>query len=100
MELASRRAGDVAPLGEIDLDAGGVEVDANNDETDVFDRLYGRLDRDEVTDCASARALVLGNLNAGGAGAMEDEDLEGAPSLGDVIKVDGSRPRRAGKYSL
>jgi len=38
------------PFGEIDLDPGGVEVDANKDDTELFDLRYGRLDTEDAKD--------------------------------------------------
>jgi hypothetical protein len=46
-ELASPLKG---PFGEIDLDPGGVEVDANKDDTELFDLRYGRLDTEDAKD--------------------------------------------------
>lgn len=38
------------PFGDIDLDPGGVEVEANNDDTEALALLYGKLEVDEAGD--------------------------------------------------
>ena len=51
-----------APLGEADLEPVGVEVEANKEETDTFDPLYGKLEIDEAIDWGSW-PLIFGSLN-------------------------------------
>ena len=51
-----------APLGEADLEPVGVEVEANREETDAFEPLYGRLEIDEAIDWGSW-PLIFGSLS-------------------------------------
>jgi hypothetical protein len=38
------------PFGDMDLDPGGVEVDANKDDTELFALRYDRLETDDDND--------------------------------------------------
>jgi len=38
------------PFGDMDLDPGGVEVDANKDDAELFAPRYGRLETDDAND--------------------------------------------------
>jgi hypothetical protein len=38
------------PFGDMDLDPGGVEVDANKDDAELFALRYGKLETDDAND--------------------------------------------------
>lgn len=61
IELDAIREGVPAPLGDADLEPVGVEVEANREETDALEPLYGRLAIDEAIDCGSC-PRIFGNL--------------------------------------
>jgi hypothetical protein len=49
-EPASALKGPRVPFGDMDLDPGGVDVDANREDTELFDLLYGRLEIEDTND--------------------------------------------------
>ncbi len=52
-----------SPLGETDLEPDGVDVEANREDTEAFEALYGNVDIEEAIDCASGPPLIFGSLN-------------------------------------
>jgi ribosomal protein S18 acetylase RimI-like enzyme len=73
------------PFGEIDLDPGGVDVDANKDETDAFD-LYGKLYMDEAGDWYSSGVLGFDILRGDVPSARAGDGWEGAALFIGVMK--------------
>lgn len=50
-------------MGETGLEPEGVDVEANKDETEALEALYGRDDTEDTIDCASADIRAFGLLN-------------------------------------
>lgn len=66
------------PLGETDLDIDGVDVEANREDTEAFDALYGNVEIEDAIEMSPV--LVLGSLKEG--------VLEGSgDSMGETLLV-------------
>ena len=76
------------PFGEIDLDPGGVEVDANKDETELFALRYCRFDTDDTKALGSAGSLFCVFLTEGSPEVVVVESSEGVTLLNGVMKVE------------
>ena len=73
----------LVPFGEPDLEAVGVDVDANREDMDALDARYGRVAIEEAMESAS---LVFGSLRAG---ALEGSRNSMSEALLVVMKASG-----------
>lgn len=70
----------------MDRESGGVEVDANKDDAELFDLRYGRLEIEDAKDGESARNLFCEYLAGDSPDAAAVEGSEGVALLSGVMK--------------